>query len=202
MSQPNLDQSNSHDLSSQPVDPAPPPIGFRSADLQVCRVGIRADTSSPEAARPQCPQPQLSVTTPTAAVDNWRGPSPIPRTQRGGPPPSPAPVQLNPERRGGSTAEPRLRPQNRAGKSISSRNATTHGLRAKENRERRHPASATIRTLRQQYHRRLQTGWSHREHSPRHGHFRRLAALQSPRHGTLHRPRPRHCQVRLVAARN
>ena len=95
-------------------DPAPPTPGPgqtptpRGADLQVCRVGIRADMSSPRAGlgKPSINREQSERVQPP-------NPSTGPKTQ--------------------------------AGKSISSKNAVTHGLRAKK------IENAVPPSLRQQY---------------------------------------------------
>ena len=58
MPQSTLDQTNNQQPSSELIE-AP-----RSADPQVCRVGIRADKSAPEAASPQPPQQTQTASRP------------------------------------------------------------------------------------------------------------------------------------------
>ncbi len=182
MSQSTLDQTSNQESSFQPA--APGPTSSRGADPQVCRAGIRADTSSPEAASPQPPQPQIPRTAPTNADGDWSGvdpcvetgsigtipqpqlpqttetaavdiggPSPTPERREGVPPPSPALAHFNPERREGvPPPSPASGPKTEAGKSISSRNAVTHGLRAKKIENAVTPALRhQYDTLRRQY---------------------------------------------------
>jgi len=103
------------------------PAALRQVDALVRTGSPDPDAHTPDGDCPQCPHQQISVTNPTAAVDIG-GPSP------------------NPERREGvSSPSPASGPKTEAVKSISSKNAVTHGLRAKK------IENAVAPALRQQY---------------------------------------------------